>query len=194
MEFLFKRLVRHFYIQRNRLLLKISKVNRGSNCRIFDSFYLRNKGKITIGNDFLLLSGSGYNPLSRNIKAAIATDSGACIKIGNHVHCSSVCVWARKSIIIGNNVKIGADTLIIDSNAHSLNYEDRRDDYLDAKNANHKDVVIGDDVLIGTRCIILKGVHIGSRSVIGAGSVVTKNIPEDCIAAGNPCEVIRKNI
>ena len=194
MRNLFKRLARHFFIQRNRLLLKINKVNRGRNCRIFDSFYLRNKGKIMIGNDFLLLSGSGYNPLSRNIKSAIATDYGACIKIGNHVHCSSVCIWARKSIIIGNNVKIGADTLIIDSNAHSLNYEDRRDDYLDAKNANHKEVVIGDDVLIGTRCIILKGVHIGSRSVIGAGSVVTKNIPEDCIAAGNPCEIIRKKI
>lgn len=52
-------------------------------------------------------------------------------------------------------------------------------------------IIIGDDVLIGTRCVILKGVTIGARSVIAAGSVVTRSIPEDCIAGGNPCKVIR---
>ena len=52
--------------------------------------------------------------------------------------------------------------------------------------------MIEDDVLIGARCIILKGVHIGARSVIGAGSVVAKDIPSDCIAAGNPCKVIKR--
>ena len=41
------------------------------------------------------------------------------------------------------------------------------------------------------RCIILKGVTVGARSVIGSGSIVTKSIPSDCIAAGNPCKVIR---
>ena len=51
--------------------------------------------------------------------------------------------------------------------------------------------MIEDDVLIGTRCIILKGVTIGARSVIGSGSVVTKSIPPDCIAAGNPCKVVK---
>lgn len=53
-------------------------------------------------------------------------------------------------------------------------------------------VTIEDDVWIGANCIILKDVTIGARSVIGAGSVVTKSIPADCIAAGNPCRVIRK--
>ena len=52
-------------------------------------------------------------------------------------------------------------------------------------------IVIEDDVLIGTRCIILKGVTIGARSIIGSGSVVVKSIPADCIAAGNPCKIIR---
>lgn len=51
--------------------------------------------------------------------------------------------------------------------------------------------MIEDDVLIGTRCIIFKGVTIGARSVIGSGSVVTKSMPSDCIAAGNPCKVIK---
>lgn len=60
--------------------------------------------------------------------------------------------------------------------------------------AKSKPIVIEDDVMIGTRCIILKGVTIGARSVIGSGSVVTKSIPADSIAAGNPCRVIRANI
>ena len=59
------------------------------------------------------------------------------------------------------------------------------------KNRIDKEIVIEDDVLIGMNSIILKGVHIGARSVIGAGSVVTKDIPADCIAAGNPAHVIK---
>ena len=97
---------RHYYILINKLRLKQQGIMHGDNCLIFNSFYLQNKGKITIGDDFLLQSGSGYNPLSRNIKAALVTESNANITIGNHVHCSSVCIRARKSIIIGDNVKI----------------------------------------------------------------------------------------
>jgi maltose O-acetyltransferase len=54
-----------------------------------------------------------------------------------------------------------------------------------------KPVVIGDDVWVGGAAIILPGVTIGSRAVIGAGSVVTRDIPEGVFAAGNPCRVIR---
>ncbi|MCH4017747.1 MAG: hypothetical protein LKE74_04740 [Prevotella sp.] len=54
-------------------------------------------------------------------------------------------------------------------------------------------IVIGNDVWLGANCLILKGVTIGARTIIGAGSVVTKDIPADCIAAGNPCEVIKIN-
>lgn len=53
-------------------------------------------------------------------------------------------------------------------------------------------VTIGDNVWIGGNTVILPGVHIGSNTVIGAGSVVTKDIPDWVIAAGNPCRVIRK--
>lgn len=91
-------------------------------------------------------------------------------------------------------MKIGGDTIIIDSDAHSLNFLDRRfdRDEDDSRNACSREVVIGNDVLIGTRCLILKGVHIGDRTIIGAGSVVVCDIPEDSIAVGNPCRVIRK--
>lgn len=55
-----------------------------------------------------------------------------------------------------------------------------------------KTIVIEDDVMIGVNCIILKGVTIGSRSIVAAGSVVTKSFPSDCIIGGNPAKLIRK--
>lgn len=79
----------------------------------------------------------------------------------------------------------------MDSDAHSLSYVDRRESVQDMKNRIDREIVIGDDVLIGANSIILKGVHIGARSVVGAGSVVTKDVPEDCIVAGNPAKVIK---
>lgn len=55
-----------------------------------------------------------------------------------------------------------------------------------------KEVTIGDNVWVGGNTVICPGVHIGSNTVIGAGSVVTKDVPDWCVAAGNPCKVIRK--
>lgn len=116
---------------------------------------------------------------------------GGIISIGDHVGMSSVSLRCHKRITIGNYVQIGADTIIMDSDAHSLNYKDRKVGTIDMQHKIDKPIVIEDDVLIGARCIILKGVTIGARSIIGSGSVVTKSIPADCIAAGNPCKVIR---
>ena len=85
----------------------------------------------------------------------------------------------------------------MDSDAHNLDYRVRSSNEQidkiskDIATAKTAPIVIEDDVLIGTRCIVLKGVTIGARSIIGSGSVVTKSIPADCIAAGNPCKVIR---
>lgn len=191
---LIKAVKRRFWIFLNRKKMQSIDVKIGANCDVFDSCYIRNKGNITIGDNFLLTSMGGYNPLCRNLKGAIIAEEGASIRIGDHCHMSSPCIWARKSIVIGNDVKLGGDVIIIDSDAHSLNFEDRRIglDYLDAKNAKSAEVVIGNDVLIGTKCIILKGAKIGDRTIIGAGSVVVGEIPENCIAAGNPCKVIRK--
>lgn len=78
---------------------------------------------------------------------------------------------------------------MLDTDSHSLNYLLRRDANTDVPNT--KPIIIEDDVLIGARSIVLKGITIGARSIIGAGSIVTKSIPSDCIAAGNPCKVIK---
>ena len=68
---------------------------------------------------------------------------------------------------------------------------DRRDYTVDRQHIAKAPIVIDDDVLIGARCIILKGVHIGARSIVGAGSVVTGDIPAGEIWAGNPARKIR---
>lgn len=86
--------------------------------------------------------------------------------------------------------------MINDSNSHALDYLSRRyeRELVDLQNyacIKHAPVIIGNDVFIGARTIINKGVTIGDRSIIAAGSVVVKNIPNDCIAGGNPCKVIK---
>lgn len=177
-----------------RFKMKSYGITFGENLIVQGSLYIKTAGnfKGEIGGNCHFKSGRGLNPLSRNIKTSIQIEDGAVLIIGNHCGFSSVCLWAHQSILIGNNVNIGADTIVLDSDAHSLSFLDRHIDELDQKNKVNKPIVIGDDVLIGTRCIILKGVQIGARSVIGSGSIVLHDIPEDCIAAGNPAKVIRQ--
>lgn len=85
---------------------------------------------------------------------------------------------------------IGSGCLITDTDSHPLNWNDRlRND--DSKTKS-KPIIIDDNVFIGARSIILKGVTIGSGSVIGAGSVVTQSIPPNVVACGNPAKIIKK--
>lgn len=177
----------------NRMKFKIKGVAFGSNFIVYNRMYLEmgKEASITIGDNFIFTSGSCINPLCRNLKGCIVAYPNASIRIGNNVGMSSTCLWAQENISIGNHVKIGGDCIVMDSDAHSLNFMKRRNPVDDMQNKRNAPIIIEDDVLIGTRTIILKGVTIGARSVIGAGSVVTKSIPADCIAAGNPCKVIK---
>ena len=108
--------------------------------------------------------------------------------IGNNVGMSSTVIRACKRIEIGNHVKIGANCILIDTDSHSKNYLVRRGQYTDWGESSP--IIIEDDVFIGANCIVLKGVTIGARSIIAAGSIVTKNIPPDSIAGGNLAKVI----
>ncbi len=190
-----------YYIRFNRFKFWLNDVSFGSNMQVYNKIYLNKArgSKITIGDNFIFSSGEAFNPLCRNIRGCMFTAySSSRITIGDNSGISSACFWANTSITIGNHVKIGGDCLIMDTDAHNLDHLIRRlhdltsEGYsVDGVSAATVGIVIEDDVLIGTRCIILKGVTIGARSVIGSGSVVTKSIPSDSIAAGNPCRVIR---
>lgn len=189
-----------YYTFWNRFIFQINGITFGENMLIYNRFYLikHPTAKIKIGDNFTFTSGEAFNPLCRNIRGCIYAYKNSKIHVGNNVGISSACLWAKKEIQIGNNVKIGGDCILMDTDAHSLDYrirnsqkKDERGESIDTILAQSKPIIIEDDVLIGTRCIILKGVTIGSRSIIGSGSIVTKDIPSDCIAAGNPCKVIK---
>lgn len=182
-----------FYIVWNRIKFKLYSVEYGKNFKVYNKIdVMYGKGaNIKIGDNFTFTSGNHINPLARNIQGCIRLSSNATLRIGNDVGISSSCIWSHQSIIIGNNVKIGGDTILIDSDAHSMDYLKRRNYITDSANKINSPITIEDDAFIGTRSIILKGVTIGARSIIGAGSVVTKSIPADCIAAGNPAKVVK---
>ena len=144
--------------------------------------------RISIGDNFYFSSGDAVNPMTSNLQGAVYVEPGAELTIGNNVGMSSTRIWVHDSVAIGDNVKIGACVLITDTDAHPMDYMARRTSNEGTKSAP---IVIEDDAWVGAHSIILKGVTIGARSIIGAGSVVTKSIPADCVAAGNPCRVIK---
>ncbi len=170
-----------------------SYVTTEGNLSIIGRFhiYVSRTAKMKVGKNFKLVSTHLINPLCSR-PSIINIGDGAIVNIGNYVGMSSPIIWIRKSLTIGNHVNCGGAVMIMDTDAHSLNYLDRRVGEKDMKNRVDRGIVIDDDVLIGMNAIILKGVHIGARSIIGAGSVVTKDIPCDCIAAGNPARVIKQ--
>ena len=131
-------------------------------------------------------------------KVRTLTNNGE-IHIGDNVGISSASIRSKKRITIGNNVNIGADCLIIDTDAHPHDYIRRRRTYWESVSGEIYEesilsapIVIEDDVWIGARYQILKGVHIGARSIIAAGSVVVSDIPPGEIWGGNPARFIKK--
>lgn len=93
----------------------------------------------------------------------------------------------KAKIIIKDNVLAGCNLTIVSSDFRGFEPDKRLTNEYEGK-----DVVIGNNVFIGNNVTILKFVSIGDNCVIGNGSLVTKNIPPDCFAAGNPAKVIRK--
>ena len=177
----------------NAVRFRLQGVSLGRGSRIQGKVYLRLDGRstVSIGQNCHIVGGLGINRIGRNLASSLSAGEGAVIRIGDGVGISNSCLWALERIEIGNHVNIGADCILLDHDAHSLDPLERRDYAIDRQHTATAPIVIGDDVLIGARCIILKGVHIGARSVIGAGSVVTGDIPAGEVWAGNPARKIR---
>lgn len=113
-------------------------------------------------------------------------DYGTNISLGKKVYFNFNCVILDVMLVqIGDHVLLGPAVQIYTA-VHPLDAETRRGGLEFAK-----PISIGNDVWIGGGAILCPGVSIGARSVIGAGSVVTRSVPADVFAAGNPCRVIR---
>ena len=137
----------------------------------------------------------------------IFESQGGIIKIGNHCYIGGGTFICRSSIEIGNNVTIAWGGTFYDHDSHSLDYMKRRKDIDDELNdirngknfilnkdwseVHSKPITICDDAWIGMNVIILKGITIGEGAIVGAGSVVTKNVPAWTIVAGNPARVVK---
>lgn len=197
------RLLMPFYKLYNKMIIKNmgGKVEPGLNIANKLYYKVPKGAKVQIGHNFTFTSGGCYNPLARNIRGCIFLQNReAELIIGDNVGISSSTLWVTQRVEIGSYTNIGADCMILDTDCHSLDWQYRgkrggRDEQgrsLDRLHTKSAPVKIGEDVMIGARSIILKGVTIGDRAVIGAGSVVSKDIPADCIAAGNPCRVIKQ--
>jgi len=149
------------------------------------------KGSVIIGDNLRINSGPNYNIIGRQQKNIFWVDG--CLKIGKNVGMSSTAIICTHEIEIGNYVTIGGNTVIYDTDFHSLDSKLRMDKSKDKFNAKWGKVTIGDNVFIGAHTTILKGVTIGKNSIIGACSVVSKNIPDNEIWAGNPAKFIKSN-
>lgn len=126
---------------------------------------------------------------------------GGNIRIGKYSYIGEgTRIWSEKDIYIGDHVLISHNVNIIDNDTHPIdNAVLRHEHFKQIITHGHpkdisfcgKKIIIEDDVLICCQAIVLKGVHIGKGSVIGAGAVVTKDIPANCLAVGNPAHVVR---
>ena len=153
--------------------------------------YFGIKNRLSIGNGTRINSGDSYIPIGYPGKCVFWIMDSGIITIGRNCGLSNVTICSRDKVTIGNNVIMGGGVKIYDTDFHSLNYIKRRDLDNDNDRAS-KSILIGDDVFIGAGVIILKGTRIGERSIIGAGSVVSGDIPCDEIWAGNPARCIKK--
>src|SRR5882672_1882572 len=147
-------------------------------------FSVRLRGRIQLSGCGEVVLGEGVSLNGTVVPVELVTYSSGRIEIGNHTFINyGSSIAARASVKIGHHCHLGHYTFVMDNDQHGLvrRMELPRSDT----------VIIDDHVWIGSKAVILPGVRIGSRAVIGAGSIVTKDIPPRCVAAGNPARVLR---
>ncbi|CAN5782576.1 DapH/DapD/GlmU-related protein [soil metagenome] len=175
-----------------KMVFRLNGIIWGHSCRILGAPIVQcvRPSSITLGHRVTLRSWPASNPLTPNHPVVLATRKhGAVIQIGDDCGFTGTTLVAAERIQIGNRVQIGANSTIVDTDFHPIQVEERARDFL---NGQHAPIIIEDDVFIGMQSLILKGVTIGRGSVVGAGSVVTKNVPAGVVVAGNPARIVKE--
>lgn len=164
------------------LRLKGIKYGKGTKFYGIAKFKRAKSSMVIIGSNCIFRSKATSNLIGINRPCIISSmGKNSKLIIGNNCGFSGTVIGCFQEIKIGNNVLCGANTLITDGDWHQN----------DPRAGENRPVIIENNVWIGEGVKILKGVTIGENSVIGAGSVVTKRIPANVVAAGNPCKVIK---
>jgi acetyltransferase-like isoleucine patch superfamily enzyme len=147
-------------------------------------FSVRLRGRIQLSGCGEVVLGEGVSLNGTVVPIELVTYTSGRIEIGNHTFINyGSSIAARASVKIGSHCHLGHYTFVMDNDQH---------DVVSHTELPQSDpVIIEDHVWIGSKAVILPGVRIGSRAVIGAGSIVTKDVPPRCVAAGNPARVLR---
>jgi acetyltransferase-like isoleucine patch superfamily enzyme len=150
---------------------------------------LREGGRLFIGKGVTLNSrNKGYHVNMHSPVKLYADRPGAEIRIGDKTRINGACIHAYQSVVIGSRCLIGANCQIFDGSGHDLGFPDVEERI--HTEGSSRPIVIEDDVWIGANSIILPGIRIGKGSVIGAGSVLIKNVPPMAVVRGHPGKVV----
>lgn len=162
-------------VLRATLLLRASGASVGPLPRLRGQVSVHNAGHLDIGRRLLLDS--------RGFRTQLAVGSGGTLRIGDDVFINQGAdIWAAVLVQIGDRVLLGPHVTIVDDSAHDVAPDVPR---------RVAPVVVEDDVWLGRRCIVMPGVTIGRFSVVGAGAVVTKDVPPCSVVVGMPARVVR---
>lgn len=177
---------------RIRLLFARNRIDWGQGWRFYGTPVIQKhrRSSMSFGPGLQLRSSLRSNPLGPNHPVILCTwQAGARLQVGANFAMTGGALCAAERIVIGDNVAVGANTTIADTDFHPVNCFERQMTPGEGETAA---ITIGDFVFIGMNCLILKGVTLGRGCVIGAGSVVTRDVPQHAVAAGNPARVLRQ--
>lgn len=177
-----------------KIIMKFNKVKYGKKLTLHGVpiIYKNSGGYLSIGKNVTINSSFLSNLIGLYQRTIILarTDRSEII-IGDNVGISGATIYARNSIKIGENTLVGGNAKILDNDFHPLEIEARNADV--KENIGTRPVVIGKNCFIGCNSIILKGTVLGDGCIVGAGSVVSGKFEDNCIIAGNPARVIKRN-
>ena len=176
----------------NRLNFYAHKVKMEKSIKTYGIIHLKKDKNafLSIKDNTIIRSHWRNNPAGGGQRdCLIAVVNGGILEIGRNVGISNSSIYCKNHITIEDDVYIGVNSVIYDTDFHSIYADKRINGNTEIKSAP---VIIGRGAWIGGHCIILKGVSIGERAVVGAGSVVTHDIPSDEIWAGNPAKFIKR--